>query len=196
MIRLSKVTKSYGDNVVFKRLSYKIKDKEIVGITGKSGVGKTTLLRCLSDLEEIQSGTLEVNTDISYMFQEDRLCPWLTLYDNVLLPLKLQGKKITESVKEDIEMFSKMFAVEGELDKKINEVSGGQRQRILLIRAMITKPRVLLLDEPFKSLDDKLYNQIIPKFLAYCRAKNLTILIASHNKKVLKRCDKVLNLNI
>ena len=188
MIQIKNLHKKYGGVTVHEKFSHIFKKGTLTVISGPSGIGKTTLLRCITGLEEYE-GDIQVDGKISYLFQEDRLMPWLNVEDNMLLPLKLEGKKITPSDREKLTELAQFFKVEAHMGKRLSEVSGGEKQRLLMVRALLTDPDILLLDEPFKSLDKELYTDIYKKFRDFCSKSNLTVVFVTHHYDLIQDTD-------
>lgn len=127
---------------------------EFVSIVGPSGCGKSTLLSILSGLEKPSSGSflLKENCTIGYMLQTDALFPWLTIFENAILGLKINKKDSLEN-KKYVKKLLETYGLKDFVDKYPNELSGGMKQRVALIRTLALKPDILLLDEPFSALD-------------------------------------------
>ena len=148
MIEIKNLVKKYDEHLIFNNINLSIDKNKITIILGKSGCGKTTLLRLISGLEKYDSGEILLpNLKCSYIFQEPRLLPWLTVFENI----KLVNENLsTDEINELITMIN--------LDKfgnsYPNELSGGMKSRVNLARAFAYKPNYLLMDEPFSSLDD------------------------------------------
>lgn len=181
-ININRLTKSYGDQKIFEDVNLSVQKGEIAEIKGETGKGKTTLKRCIAGLEDYEEGSIDVQGDIAYVFQDERVMPWLNVRKNILLPLKLRNEKTTEEKLQMMHDIASSLRVEQHLDKDIREVSGGQLQRLLLVRALVTEPEVLLLDEPFNSLDTETRQQIYREVLEICEEKDITVLVASHNE--------------
>jgi len=132
--------------------------RQCVSLLGPSGCGKTTLLRLLMGIEQPTAGTLTVDAvvagHVSYVFQEPRLVPWRTSLENVLLPLELSGAAGAGSNNEVKELLT-LLGLGERLANFPRELSGGMQMRVALARALITNPRILLLDEPFAALDER-----------------------------------------
>jgi NitT/TauT family transport system ATP-binding protein len=143
---------------VIHRVTFTVPRGQCVSLLGPSGCGKTTLLRLLMGIEQPTSGTLTIDTPlaghVSYVFQEPRLVPWRTSLENVLLPLELSGASGSGSHGEAHALMTKLGLGE-RLANFPRELSGGMQMRVALARALITKPKVLLLDEPFAALDER-----------------------------------------
>lgn len=149
-----------GETQALSNLSFFVKPQEFVSIVGPSGCGKTTILSLIAGLLKPESGDIlldgekivSISTDIGYMFQKDNLFDWLTVEKNVLFALKLQ-KKISEDNSKFVLNLVDKYGLADFLNHYPSELSGGMRQRVSLIRTLATKPKILLLDEPFSALD-------------------------------------------
>ena len=144
---VSNLRRAYGQRVVIDRLNLVIGQGEFVALLGESGCGKTTLLRALAGLDPIQQGSIRLHGRPAVVFQEARLLPWQSLWRNVTLGLRVEDPR------------QRAAAALGEvglgdrLDDWPRNLSGGQAQRVALARALVQEPELLLLDEPFASLD-------------------------------------------
>ena len=174
MIKAVELCKSYGDKKVIDSLSFEIADSEKIVISGESGAGKTTLLRLIAGLEKPDSGSLTGygTGDISFMFQEPRLFPWEKLITNVTAPV---GSKKTAAAKE---MLSAL-GLGNDLDKYPDELSGGMKQRAALVRALLYDKKILILDEPFSSLDPGM--KAVCARLIKSLSKDKTVILVSHD---------------
>lgn len=147
MLELKNVSLSYGDLRVLRDVSLRLDPGERIAVMGPSGCGKTSLLRVIAGLQSPDSGTVERTAQqLSFVFQEPRLLPWLTAEENVrlVLPDAHQG--------EDAAWLSR-FGLSNAAGKLPAELSGGMQQLVSLARALVCTPDLLLLDEPFKALD-------------------------------------------
>lgn len=148
-IEFDNVSKSYGDLKIFENLNLKFEKGKCTAILGPSGCGKTTILRLLSGMEKINSGNLFVEGTTGVVSQENSLFPWLTVYQNIVFGLN-HHKAIKEPLgKEYIEK----VGLRGYDSYYPHQISGGMKQRTNLARTLITKPDILLLDEPLGALD-------------------------------------------
>lgn len=186
--------KSYGDKQIYTGFDLSVDGGEIVGIKGRSGIGKTTLFRCITGLEEC-SGKVSVNGEIAYLFQEPRVFPWLNVKQNILMPLKLSDNTKGEEHVSRMRKLSERMGIEDHLDKPLDEISGGEKQRTILVRALVTDPDILLLDEPFKSLDEKTSRNVYRRFIDSCKGSGKTALIASHDNGVKEIADYTIDLD-
>jgi NitT/TauT family transport system ATP-binding protein len=136
-------------------LSFAIPRGQCVALLGPSGCGKTTLLRLLMGIEQPSAGSLRIDPalagHLSYVFQEPRLVPWRTSLENVLLPLELTGTGERDRAAELL----RQLGLGDRLHHFPRELSGGMQMRVALARALVTRPRILLLDEPFAALDER-----------------------------------------
>ena len=154
-----------------------IEDKEFIVFVGPSGCGKTSLLRLLSGLLLPDSGNVTRETDrISYLFQDTALLPWLTVLENVNLVLS-DGKQTIDEARE----WLSLVGLSEDTERYPYELSGGMRQRVALARALCTDADLLLLDEPFRGLDDALREQM--RHLIHTVRHGKTTVIVTHDKQ-------------
>jgi len=169
-MRIENLSFSYGKKTVFSNVSLKTDDR-IICLMGKSGCGKTTLLNLIAGLLKADSGTInEIPQPCSLMFQEDRLLPWLNAKQNVALVLEDGDEEKASELLRDLGL---------EPDMEISKLSGGMKRRVALARALAFRSETLLLDEPFKGLDENLMKscaELIKK------QGKLTI-VATHSQK-------------
>ena len=165
-MKISDLWFSYENKPIFEGLALEIGDG-ITCLMGESGIGKTTLLKLIAGLLQPQKGTIENEHErISFMFQEDRLLPWLTVRDNILL--------VTDREREADEMLMEL-EIDGSL--KISELSGGMARRVALIRCLLFDSDMLIMDEPFKGMDSKL----VEKVAWLIRRQNKPAIISTHS---------------
>ena len=169
---------------VIHRVTFNVPIPQCVSLLGPSGCGKTTLLRLLMGIEQPTSGTLKLHTSfvgqVSYVFQEPRLVPWRTSLENVLLPLELAGTSVDQSNSEVTELLTLLGL--GERIKNFpRELSGGMQMRVALARALITKPKLLLLDEPFAALDERTRFRLQDLLLELRVRLNLQYVFVTHS---------------
>lgn len=158
-IRINHLRKNFAtQRDTISDLSFALPTGASLSLLGPSGCGKTTLLRLIMGLEQPTTGSIEINPmlrdHMTYVFQEPRLIPWRTALENVLLPLELQREKNSDANRHAIELLHKLGLGE-RLHHFPHELSGGMQMRTALARALVTKPRLLLLDEPFAALDER-----------------------------------------
>lgn len=166
------VSKSYGTKTVFENFALDIKDGEILCVLGKSGSGKTTLLNILAGLTEFLGQTEGVPQRVGYIFQEPRLLPNLTVAEN------LAYIGATDSAIEEILSKTELLALK---DKRPKALSGGEKQRVSIARAFLTDAPLLLLDEPFSSLDTALKIRLSRAFAELWKEKKNTAVFVTHD---------------
>ena len=151
-IEIKNLKKSFDDKIIFDGFTYSFPDKGIFALVGKSGIGKTTLLRLISGLDKDYSGEISITeSSFSFAFQEYRLFPQLTALENVIFA-NFETNNTAEMEISKNTLLNLGFAEE-ELDLLPHELSGGMKQRVSLARAFVNSSKVLLLDEPTKELD-------------------------------------------
>lgn len=159
-IEVQQLEKSFSSNAqaLFAGLSFTVDSDECLCLLGPSGCGKTTLLRLLMGLEKPSRGTIKMDpaldAEMSYVFQEPRLVPWRTCLENVLLPLELTAQNNPAARHRAIELLQKI-GLSDRLEHFPDQLSGGMQMRVALARALITQPKMILLDEPFAALDER-----------------------------------------
>lgn len=172
-------------------ISFSVAESEIVSIIGPSGCGKSTLLRLISGLLKPTSGHLNAsntgnenqkitNADVSFVFQSPTLLPWRTVRKNVRLPLELH-EEINSNTDQRIKDILELVGLGDFADAYPHELSGGMKMRVSLARALITKPKLLLLDEPFAALDDITRRRLNDELLRIWEAENFAVLFVTHN---------------
>lgn len=180
-ISVKNLNKAYGNEEIFKNFNLDLYDDKVNCIIGKSGCGKSTFLNIIAGLMEIQSGEIQGVSpkDISYIFQEDRLIEWLTVKENLELALK---KYYDSSIIEDkINQLLNLVGIYDIKDKYPNSLSGGMKQRVNIARAFGKPSKVILMDEPFKSLDYKLKYTIIDEFKALLSKETRMVILVTHD---------------
>ena len=169
-------------------ISLNVDDKEFVSIVGPSGCGKTTLLSIIAGIIKPSSGsvtlngkpTFETKNKIGYMFQRDHLFEWRTVLQNVKLGLEITHNKDPEN-KEYLESLLKKYGLYDFKDKYPNHLSGGMRQRVALIRTLVLRPELLLLDEPFGALDYQTRKMVIQDVSSIIDKEQKTSILVTHD---------------
>lgn len=212
MIKASGLKKYYvTDNYEVHALdgvSLSVEEGEFLAIIGTSGSGKTTLLQILGGLDEPTAGgvwirgnslkdmtederTIFRRRNIGFVFQQYNLIPVINVYENIVLPLRLDGTEIDETLLEDI---VRTLKIEEKLENLPEELSGGQQQRTAIARALMVKPAVLLCDEPTGNLDSVTSMEVI-SLLKTCAARfNQTVIIVTHQEAVAQMADRILRV--
>ena len=180
-ISIKNLNKSYGKEEIFKNFNMELSDEKINCIIGKSGCGKSTLLNIIAGLTDVQGGEIcgVSLSDISYIFQEDRLIEWLTVKENLEIALKRYYDNFVISTK--IDQVLNLVGVYDTKEKYPSELSGGMRQRVNIARAFGKPSKVILMDEPFKSLDYKLKYTIIDEFKNLLSKEKRMVILVTHD---------------
>lgn len=182
LVQVKNLNKSFGSNKVFDNLNMNFEKNKITVITGPSGCGKTTLLNIISGIEKPDSGEVVSNFhSISYIFQEDRLLPDLTVYKNIEFVLKSTMTSV--EMKPVIEKYIDLVKLKEARDKYPAQLSGGMKRRVAVARAFAYRSDLLLMDEPFKGLDDRLKKEIIDEFLRIYRQDKRTVIFVTHDMR-------------
>lgn len=189
-VRVVGVSRRFPGVEALRGISLEVKPGELVAVVGASGCGKTTLLRIIGGLDRADEGRVEFvdaggaaispgRFDLGFGFQESRLLPWRCARDNTALPLELAGVPRAERRRRAEQTLS-LVRLADRTRSLPAELSGGMRMRVALARALVTKPRVLLLDEPFSSLDEVTRLELDEELLELRRATGATTLLVTH----------------
>ena len=199
------VSVRFGASEALARADVEIAPGEFVSIVGDSGGGKTTLLRAIGGLLPVSAGSIAFRgpdgavaqpgpRDLGFCFQEGRLLPWRSVLANVALPLELEGVPRSERLRAAAEMLDRM-RLSGVERRMPGQLSGGMRMRVAMARALVTRPRLLLLDEPFGALDEVTRLALDEELLGLVRASGATALLVTHSiQEAVLLADRVLVL--
>ena len=189
-------------------VSLSVEEGEFLAIIGTSGSGKTTLLQILGGLDEPTAGgvwirgnslkdmtederTIFRRRNIGFVFQQYNLIPVINVYENIVLPLRLDGAEIDETLLEDI---VRTLKIGEKLENLQEELSGGQQQRVAIARALMVKPAVLLCDEPTGNLDSVTSMEVI-SLLKTCEARfHQTVIVVTHQEAIAQMADRILRV--
>jgi len=186
MLKVTDLKKYYNHRKIISGLSFTIEDGELAVIVGPSGCGKTTLLNIISKLTGDYYGQVERGSEkIGYVFQEDRILPWLNVFDNIKI-VKPEGSD------SQVLEYIKLVGLEGFEAYFPDQLSGGMKQRCAIARALYFGSDFLLMDEPFKSLDYILKQKMLSDLLEIHRRKKNTILLVTHDiEEALTVADRI-----
>ncbi len=181
---------------VLNKLNISVEKGEILCILGPSGCGKTTLLNIIAGLDKQTSGNFNVNTKkIGYMFQTPLLLPWRTVIKNITLGLEIQGNNINSAIKRARSLLLNYGLLEFQ-NSYPYILSGGMKQRVALIRTIITEPEILLLDEPFASLDYEKKLSLEYDIYHIAKKKKITLSLVTHDiEEAIALADKIIVLS-
>ncbi len=198
LLSFNNVSKNFyndlGETKVLNDLSFSIKNQEIVTLLGPSGCGKSTILNIISSLEKESNGKVNINAEIGYMFQKDNLLPYLNIYKNIILGLEIQKKKTKENLDYGLSLINK-YGLSDFINYYPNELSGGMKQRVSLIRTLVLKPDLLLLDEPFSALDAQTKLTVQNDVYNIIKQEKKSALIVTHDiSEAIALSDKIIIL--
>lgn len=210
MLEIQSLRKSYGEELVLKEITTSLADHEVKVLIGASGSGKSTLLRCINLLEEIDDGQIfldgkditdvgvnpdDVRAQIGSVFQSFNLFPHLNVLQNITLaPRFVHNMDKAEAITEAMRLLQR-FGLADKATQYPDLLSGGQQQRVAILRAVITKPKVLLLDEVTSALDPILIAEVLA-LISELKSEGMTMMIATHEMGFAKRvADQVMFLH-
>jgi ABC-type lipoprotein export system ATPase subunit len=205
------VWKSYdqGATTVLKGVNLEVTVGQTVALCGASGCGKSTLLHLLGGLDEPDCGFIAVNGaevnegsdrlrllrhEIGFVFQLHNLIPDLTLAENCLIPTVASGLDRRKAQERLLEL-TRRTGISERLHCRIQKLSGGERQRTALCRALMNKPKILLADEPTGSLDERTSAIVFNLLLELAANEGITLLIATHDRALAERCDRLVEMH-
>lgn len=189
-------------------IDIKISGGEFIAVVGTSGSGKSTLLHMMGGLDNPTSGKVIVNGEdiskkneeqltifrrrhIGFVFQNYNLVPMLNVYENIVLPVELDGNKVDKEFLNDVVA---MLGLSERMENMPNELSGGQQQRVSIARALITKPDIILADEPTGNLDTKTSEDVLSLFRMTSVKYHQTIVMITHNDAIAQMADRIIRI--
>ena len=182
-MQLKNIVKNYGDKKVLGGIDIEIEERKITAILGESGCGKSTLLNIIAGKIKDYSGEViferEHKKGISYVFQEDTLIPWKTVYNN--LEFVLKGKVEKSQIDERIKKYLKIVNLEGSEKEFPNMLSGGMKRRVGIARAFAFPSNYMFMDEPFEFLDVKIKEEIVEDLIKLQESEKKTIILITHD---------------
>lgn len=199
--------KHFGDNKVLDGIDLDVSEASVTTIIGKSGIGKSVLLKCISGLLEPDAGSIELNGKpmaanrgaaadgshcFSYMFQNNALFDSLTAFDNIALPLLETTKLNPKEIREKVEAMLEQVELSDSANRFPGELSGGMKKRVALARALVTNPQIVLFDEPTTGLDPERKFGVFEMIADYRERFGFTALLVSHDiPEVFEISDRV-----
>ena len=199
-----------GENQVYalNGVDFSVKEGEFVAIAGSSGSGKSTLLHLLGAMDSPTEGeafvqgiplaqmsqneqTIFRRRNIGFVFQDFKLLPVLNVYDNILLPLKLDGRKVDQ---EFTEMLLKTLGLQDKKEHTPYKLSGGEQQRVAIARALITRPAVVLADEPTGNLDSRTGMEVIGLMKLLSQKFYQTLVIVTHDEEIAQMAHRIVRI--
>lgn len=204
----------FGKGSLYKQVLFNINLEinrgEIIILTGESGSGKTTLLSLIGGLRSVQEGSLqtlgqelyranekrmvEVRRQVGYIFQSHNLLEFMTACQNVQMSIELQDSITDKQAKAEAETILKAVGLEHRIDYYPHSLSGGQKQRVAIARALVSRPKLVLADEPTASLDSKTGREIVDLMQVLAKEKGCTILLVTHDNRILDIADRILQM--
>ena len=201
-------TNGENETQALRDVSFSVEQGEFVCIMGSSGSGKTSLLNIIGALDVSTEGKIWINgisiTDmesedrtvfrrrnIGFVFQQYNLVSMINVYENIVLPLRLDGASVDEAFFKELTVLLK---IEEKLDKLPETLSGGQQQRVAIARALVTKPALILADEPTGSLDSTTSMEVVRLLKTCAKRFSQTIIMVSHDWEVAKQADRIIRI--
>lgn len=191
-----KLNHSFGPNEILRDIDFRLEQGKVISVVGPSGGGKTTLLHLCAGLLDVTEGKVENTFDsIAFAFQEPRLLPWQTALDNICFGLKAKGIARQDREQKAIAISAEFGLEIDDLAKFPKDLSGGMRQRVSFARALVIKPELLLLDEPFAALDIGLKQELQHILIKHVSQQNMSILFITHDlMEAVRLSDQILLL--
>ena len=208
LLKIENLKKTYhdaNDLTVLDNLNLTVEQNEFIGIVGTSGCGKSTLLHIIGGVDKADSGKIFLDDNeissydykkmasyrrkqVSIIYQFYNLLPVLNVVDNIILPLKLDNRKVDQQYLDEL---LQLLQLNDKKDAYPSELSGGQQQRVAIARSLITRPKLLLADEPTGNLDSE-NSKIIVDYLKKIHHQNdITIIMVTHDLELAKNCNRI-----
>ena len=189
-------------------VNFSVEDGEFVAVVGTSGSGKSTLLHMMGGLDTPTSGSVFVRDkdlskmndeqltifrrrNIGFIFQNYNLVPVLNVYENIVLPVELDGDKVDKNFMQEV---VRMLALEDKLNNMPNNLSGGQQQRVAIARALISKPAIVLADEPTGNLDSRTSSDVLGLLKVTSQKFHQSLVMITHNSEIAQLADRIVRI--
>jgi NitT/TauT family transport system ATP-binding protein len=184
IVRVKDLVMQYGDaEPVVDGVSLTVRAGEVASLVGPSGSGKSTVLRAIAGLHQPAGGVVDLGLgrrEMGFLFQDDALLPWRTARDNVALGLRLRGAA-KDKAREEAEQWLARLGLVGFGDRYPRQLSGGQRKRVALAQVLALRPRLLLMDEPFASLDAIVRHRVTQDMLGWVEGEHISVILVTHD---------------
>ena len=209
ILEIKNIKKSFGEDLeVLQDISLAVEEGEVVSILGPSGSGKSTLLNMIGGLDRPTSGSVTIRgkellkmkdeeltifrrRNIGFVFQNYNLLPVLNVYENIVYPIEIDGAKAdTEFVRQIIHT----LGLEKKLKNMPNNLSGGQQQRVAIARALVSKPAIILADEPTGNLDSRTSSDVLGLLKMTSQKFHQTIVMITHNNEIAQLADRIIRI--
>lgn len=210
LLKIEQLEKSYGKTSILKGIHLDVQEGEIISVLGPSGCGKSTLLRIISGITGLDNGTVSIKDkvvsskkvniptekrDINMVFQDFALWPHMDVYHNITFGLKIQ-KQTEQEIKEALTEVVELLHLEGLIKRYPSELSGGQQQRVAIARALITRPTIILLDEPLCNLDIQLRVEMRTEMAYLFKKLKTTVFHVTHDPtEAFAMADRIIIMN-
>ena len=212
ILQTKELKKYYGTEPNITRaldgVNFAVEEGEFVAVVGTSGSGKSTLLHMMGGLDTPTSGSVVVRgkelekmnneqltifrrRNIGFVFQNYNLVPILNVYENIVLPVELDGDTVDKKFMDEV---VKMLGIQDKLQNMPGNLSGGQQQRVAIARALVTKPAIVLADEPTGNLDSKTSANVLGLFRRTSREFNQTLVMITHNNEIAQLADRIVRI--
>ena len=212
ILQTTELKKYYGAEPNITRaldgVTLSIEDGEFVAIVGTSGSGKSTLLNMMGGLDTPTSGSIQVKgkelskfkdeqltifhrRNIGFIFQNHNLVPVLNVYENIVLPVELDGNRVDKKFMKEV---VQMLGLEDKLNNMPNNLSGGQQQRVAIARALVSKPAIVLADEPTGNLDSRTSSDVLGLLKVTSQKFHQTIVMITHNNEIALLADRIIRI--
>ena len=196
----------YGMIQALKGVSFSVNEGEVIALIGANGAGKTTLLNCISTIDTVTSGKIFINDqditklkrnglakfrreELGFIFQDFNLIPSLNVWENIVLPLGLDNRKVKPREVEDI---LKKIGLQDKKDAMPSALSGGQKQRTAIARALVTRPAIILADEPTGNLDSQTELEVMSLLKSCVSDFGQTLIMITHDETIAQMADEMI----